>query len=144
VFAADLTDRLAAVLQQLGSERAWVVHADDGLDELSTIGPTRVSELRDGRITTWTLDPSKLGLSYARLSDLQVSSVDEAADMMRLVLQGTIGPTRDIALLNAGAGLMIAGKARDLKEGLVLAADAVDSGRAQRTLDALVRVSRGA
>jgi anthranilate phosphoribosyltransferase len=143
VFSAELTDRLAAVLQHLGSERAWVVNAHDGLDELSTIGPTRVSELRDGRISTWTLDPAKLGLSYARLSDLQVSSVEEAADMLRMVMQGTMGPMRDIALLNAAAGLVIAGKSRDLKDGLVVAADAVDSGRAQRTLEALIRASKG-
>jgi anthranilate phosphoribosyltransferase len=119
-----------------------VVNAHDGLDELSTIGPTRVSELRDGRISTWTLDPAKLGLSYARLSDLQVSSVEEAADMLRMVMQGTMGPMRDIALLNAAAGLVIAGKSRDLKDGLVVAADAVDSGRAQRTLEALIRASK--
>jgi anthranilate phosphoribosyltransferase len=143
VFSAELTDRLAAVLQQLGSERAWVVNAHDGLDELSTIGPTRVSELRDGRISTWTLDPAKLGLAYARLSDLQVSSVEEAADMLRTVMQGTMGPMRDIALLNAAAGLVIAGESRDLKDGLVVAADAVDSGRAQKTLEALIRASKG-
>ncbi|HEY7120469.1 MAG TPA: anthranilate phosphoribosyltransferase [Tepidisphaeraceae bacterium] len=142
VFSAELTDRLAAVLQQLGSERAWVVHAVDGLDELSTIGPTRVSELREGHITTWTLDPAKLGLAYARLSDLQVSSVEEAADHLRLVMQGTAGPMRDIALLNAAAGLVIAGRCRDLKEGLIVAADAVDSGRARRTLEMLVKLSQ--
>src|SRR3954454_687173 len=143
VFSAELTDRLAAVLQQLGSERAWVVHAYDGLDELSTMGPTRVSELKEGHVSTWTVDPAKLGLPYARLSDLQVSSVEEAADMLRMVMQGTMGPMRDIALLNAAAGLVIAGKSRDLKDGLVVAADAVDSGRAQRTLDALIRASKG-
>jgi anthranilate phosphoribosyltransferase len=72
VFAAELTDRLAAVLRELGSKRAWIVHAEDGLDELSTLGPTRVSELRDGSVKTWTLDPHALGLPYARLSDLQI------------------------------------------------------------------------
>lgn len=143
VFSAELTDRLAAVLQQLGSERAWVVHAHDGLDELSTIGPTRISELRDGHINTWTLDPAKLGLAYARLSDLQVNSVEEAADMLRMVMQGTVGPMRDIALLNAAAGLVIAGKSRDLKDALVTAADAIDSGKAAQTLDRLVRASHG-
>src|SRR3954471_22597664 len=142
VFSAELTDRLAAVLQALGSERAWVVHAVDGLDELSTIGPTRVSELRDGHITTWTLDPAKLGLPYARLSDLQVSSVEEAADHLRRVMQGEGGPMRDIALLNAAAGLVIAGKCRELKDGLIAAADAVDSGRARRVLEGLIKSSR--
>src|SRR5687767_14505064 len=141
VFAAELTDRLATVLRELGSERAWVVHAHDGLDELSTIGPTRVSELRDGHIQTWTLDPAKLGIPYSRLSDLQVGSVEEAADALRLVLQGVIGPMRDIAALNAAAALVIAGKARELKDGLVLAADAIDSGRAANTLEKLIRAS---
>ncbi len=142
VFSPDLTDRLAAVLQHLGSQRAWVVHAHDGLDELSTIGPTRISELRDGHINTWTLEPAKLGLSYARISDLQVSSIEEAADMLRMVLQGTVSPMRDIALLNAAAALVIAGKSRELKDALIVAADAIDSGKAQKTLDTLVHASQ--
>ena len=142
VFSAELTDRLAAVLHELGSERAWVVHADDGLDELSTIGPTRISELREGHINTWTLDPARLGLTNARLSDLQVASVEEAADMLRQVMQGAPGPARDIALLNAAAGLVIAGKSKDLKEALIQAADAIDTGKAQRTLAALIKTSQ--
>src|SRR5438105_3252833 len=92
VFAAELTDRLASVLKELGSERAWVVHAEDGLDELSTLGPTRISELRDGRLRTWTLDPGTLGLPYARLSDLAVSTVDEAAEALRGIFAGEKGP----------------------------------------------------
>src|SRR5439155_9645879 len=72
VFAPELTDRLATVLRELGSARAWVVHAEDGLDEISTLGPTRISELRDGHVKTSQLDPRTLGLPYARLSDLQV------------------------------------------------------------------------
>src|SRR3954463_8617420 len=79
VFAPELTDRFVTVLRELGSERAWVVHADDGLDEVSTLGPTRVSELRDGHVKTWSIDPRTLGLDYARLSDLQVNSVEESA-----------------------------------------------------------------
>src|SRR5947209_10226152 len=103
VFAPELTDRMAEVLRELGSERAWVVHADDGLDELSTIGPTRISELKNGHVTTWRLDPKDLGLPYARLSDLQVNSVDHAADCLQRVLAGERGPMRDVALLNAAA-----------------------------------------
>jgi anthranilate phosphoribosyltransferase len=141
VFAAELTDRLATVLREVGSDRAWVVHANDGLDELSTIGPTRVSELRDGHIHTWTLDPAKLGLPYARLGDLQVGSVEEAADALRMIFQGVVGPMRDIATLNAAAALVIGGKARDLKEGLVLAADAIDSDRANQTMEKLIRAT---
>jgi anthranilate phosphoribosyltransferase len=141
VFAPELTDRLAAVLRELGSERAWVVHAEDGLDELSTLGPTRVSELRDGHLRTWTLDPRTLGLPYARLSDLAVSSVEEAADALTRIFAGESGPRRDIASLNAAAALVLAGKSPDLVDGLRLAATALDSGAARQTLETLARCS---
>lgn len=143
VFAPELTDRLATVLRELGSVRAWVVHADDGLDELSTLGPTRVSELKNGHVHTWKLNPRELGLAYARLSDLQVDSVAEAAEKLTRVLGGEKGPLRDIALLNAAAALVISEKAPDLQMGLKLAGEAIDSGRAQRTLAALIRCSNG-
>jgi len=141
VFAPELTDRLAAVLRELGSERAWVVHADDGLDELSTLGPTRVSELRSGDVLTWRLDPRELGLPYARLSDLQVNSADQSATVIRSILAGQSGPARDIAVLNAGAAIVIAGGAGDLLHGLHAAQQAIDSGKARKTLEALVRCS---
>src|SRR2546423_585707 len=83
VFALELTDRLAAVLRELGSERAWVVHAEDGLDELSTLGPTRISELKAGHVHTWRLDPADVGIPYARISDLRVENVDDAARALR-------------------------------------------------------------
>src|ERR1700722_1868102 len=92
VFAPELTDRLAMVLRELGSARAWVVHADDGLDEISTLGPTRISELREKHIRTWTLNPKDVGIEYARLSDLQVESVDAAAEALTGVLNGKAGP----------------------------------------------------
>src|SRR4051812_22805222 len=143
VFAPELTDRLATVLRELGSERAWVVHADDGLDELSTIGPTRVSELKDGEVRTWTLDPAKLGLPYARLSDLQVETADESADVIRRVLWNESIPARDIVVLNAGAALLVAGGGDDLPAAVRRAEDAIESGAAQRTLETLVRLSNG-
>src|SRR5687767_1964724 len=118
VFAPELTDRLATVLRELGSEQAWVVHADDGLDELSTLGPTRVSELKAGEVHTWSLDPTKFGVPYARLSDLQVAGVEESADVISRVLIGEQGPARDITVLNAGAALLVAGKVEDLRDGL--------------------------
>ncbi len=142
VFAPELTDRLATVLRELGSDRAWVVHADDGLDELSTLGPTRISELKDGQVHTWHLDPQTLGLPYARLSDLQVDSVAQAADALQNVLWGVTGPLRDISLLNAAAALVLADKAADLADGLTIAADAIDSGRARTTLDGLIQTTR--
>jgi anthranilate phosphoribosyltransferase len=141
VFAPELTDRLAEVLGELGSERAWVVHADDGLDELSTLGPTRVSELKDGDVHTWKLDPRTIGLPYARLSDLQVENADDSARVIRKVLAGEEGPARDIAVLNAGAAIHIAGMAWDIAEGVRAAQSAIDSGSAGKSLEALVRYS---
>lgn len=142
VFAPELTDRLATVLRELGSERAWVVHADDGLDELSTLGPTRVSELANGEVRTWSLDPTTLGLQYARLPDLQVAGVEESADVISRVLVGELGPARDITVLNAGAALLVAGQARDLRDGLDRAESAIDTGEANRTLQKLVQCSQ--
>ena len=144
VFAPELTEKVAAVLRELGSVRAWVVHADDGLDEISTMGPTRVTELRDGHITTWRLDPSELGLPVASLAALQVDGVPAAAAAIRSVLAGERGPMRDIALLNAAAALVVAGRAADLAGGLSLAAGAVDDGRARSTLAELSVASRSA
>lgn len=143
VFTAELTDRLAAVLREMGSKRAWVVHAEDGLDELSTLGPTRISELRDGRVQTWSLDPKDQGIAYARLSDLQIQTLDEAADALRGVLAGEKGPRRDISLLNAAAALVIAGSVDNLAAGLARAADVVDSGSGADTLSRLVACSQG-
>jgi len=142
VFAPELTDRLAAVLLALGSERAWVVHADDGLDEISTLGPTRISELKDGHVTTWHLDAKSLGLPYARLSDLQVESTEAAADALLGIVRCERGPRRDIALLNAAAALVVSGTSADLPHGLSIAAEAVDDGRASQTLEALIHCSR--
>ncbi|HWE04209.1 MAG TPA: anthranilate phosphoribosyltransferase [Tepidisphaeraceae bacterium] len=142
VFASELTDRLANVLREMGSERAWVVHADDGLDELSTLGPTRVSELKSGEVQTWRLDPRELGLAYARLSDLQVADADESAQVIRRVLAGERGPARDIALLNAAGAMVVAGVRPAIDAALALAAHSIDSGAAGRALEALSRCSR--
>ncbi|MDQ3439637.1 MAG: anthranilate phosphoribosyltransferase [Planctomycetota bacterium] len=144
VFAPELTDKLATVLRGLGSARAWVVHAQDGLDELSTLGPTRVSELRDGEIHTWMFDPGSVGIPYARLSDLQVDSVDEAADAMRRVFVAEKGPLYDIAALNAAAALVVAGRAETIDAGLTLARGALDTGGARATLEKLVACSQPA
>ncbi len=143
VFAPELTDRLATVLRELGSERAWVVHADDGLDELSTLGPTRVSELSGGEVRSWVLEPKTLGLPYARLSDLQISSVEDSARAISSVLAGDKGPVRDICVLNSAAALVVAGAAADLPAGLRQAEAAVDSGAARSTLELLIECSQG-
>jgi len=143
VFARELTEKLANVLRELGSHRAWVVHADDGLDELSTMSETRISELSDGQVKTWSLDATLLGLQKARLEDLQVKSVEESASLLRGVLAGKKGPARDISLLNAAAALVVAERCDELQEGLEMAAKAVDSGAANHTLDTLVRLTNG-
>ncbi len=142
VFRPELTDRLASVLRELGSSRAWVVHAEDGLDELSTLGPTRISELRGGEVWTWKLDPVELGLPYARLSDLRIENVDQAAEAMGKVLSGERGPMRDIAVLNAAAALVVAEEQPDLKAGMKAAGEAIDSGRGRKTLESLIEVSQ--
>jgi anthranilate phosphoribosyltransferase len=142
VFAPELTELLAGVLREMGSRRAWVVHAEDGLDEISTLGPTRVSELRDGDVKTWTLDPTAWGFAKPGLADLQVADVEEAAAALLGVLEGKKGPKRDIAVLNAAAALVIAGRAVELPVALSIAHEAVESGAARGILEELIRLSR--
>jgi anthranilate phosphoribosyltransferase len=141
VFAPELTDRLARVLQRLGSARAWVVYAEDGLDEISTTCPTHVSELRDGKVNSRVIEAADLGLPRASIDDLKVGSVTEAAAAIRGIVDGRRGPMRDIALLNAAAAIVIAGAADDLSAGLSLAANAVDSDRARAVLETLATVT---
>jgi anthranilate phosphoribosyltransferase len=141
VFAPELTERLAAVLRELESERAWVVHGEDGLDELSTLGLTRISELAGNQIRTWTLDAAELGLPRARLANLQVNSAAESARMIRDILEGVKGPARDIAVLNAAGALVVAGHGADLKSALGRVNVAIDDGSALRGLEMLVRFS---
>ena len=138
VYEKSLTRLLAGVLRDTGSERAWVVHAEDGLDELSTLGPTHVCELRGGELTEWTLDPATLGLAKAKAEDLAAGSPAESAAILRGIVEGRPGPARDIASLNAAAGLVITGHAADLSEGLFRVGRAIDGGNAARTLATLV------
>ena len=141
VFSADWIEPLAQVLKGLGHERAWVVHGADGMDELSTTGTSRVAELKDGEITTFEVTPEELGLPRASLADLRGGNGEENARALRALLGGEAGPFRDIVLLGSAAALTIAGKAADLKEGLVLAAEAIDSSRAAQVLERLVAIT---
>lgn len=141
VFSLELTDRMAEVLRQLGSTRAWVVHAHDGLDEVSTLGPTRISELKDDAVHTFDFDPAEVGIARGSLSALQVNSVAEAAAAIRAILAGVDGPMADIALINAAAGLVVAGKSATLADGLAAARRAVDDGSARRTLQTLAAIT---
>lgn len=138
----ELTELLARALGQLGAVRAWVVHGADGLDEISTTGHTKVSEWRGGSVRTFYLHPSEAGLPTARLGALAGGDAKANADRTHAILAGEPGPARDVVLMNAGAALLIAGRAGTVREGVERAAEAIDSGRAAATLDALVRVSR--
>ncbi|MGE0704481.1 MAG: anthranilate phosphoribosyltransferase [Vicinamibacterales bacterium] len=137
----EFTELLARSLALLGSERAWVVHGSDGIDEISTTGYTKVSECRDGSVNTFYLHPSDVGLQKASGDGLRGGDATENAGIIRSVLGGTRGPARDVVLLNAGASLFIAGAAPTLAAGMETAGQAIDSGRAAQTLERLVALS---
>jgi anthranilate phosphoribosyltransferase len=136
-----MAEKLIGVLEAQGAERALVVFGHDGLDELSTITTSTVLELRDGEIRRYDVDPGELGLKPAALEDIQGGDPSTNAGLARRVLDGEPGPKRDFVLLNAAAGVVAAGLADDLAEGLVAAAASVDEGRAAAVLDRLVAAS---
>ncbi|MFQ6058017.1 MAG: anthranilate phosphoribosyltransferase [Anaerolineae bacterium] len=142
VYDAALTEPLAGVLMSLGNRSAFVVHGADGLDELSTTGPNRVSAFDSDVIQTYELDPRELGLPRARLEDLRGGSPEQNAAITQAILSGEPGPRRNVVLLNAAAALVAGGRAADLREGLARATEAVDSGAALRTLERLVAFTR--
>jgi anthranilate phosphoribosyltransferase len=141
VFDDKLVEPIAAVLAALGATRAMVVHAADGLDEISTTSPTHVADLRAGKITIATVTPEQFGLTRARMEDLLVTTAEESAQCVREVLAGKPGPRRDIVVLNAAAALTVAGVAADIPAGLPLAQQSLDSGQAAKTLTKLVVAS---
>ena len=137
----ELTELLARSLMLLGSERAWVVHGADGIDEISTAGYTKISECRQGTVNTFYLHPADVGLTKASLSALKGGDAQENAGIIRRILDGERGAPRDVVLLNAGVGLLIAGRASSVQEGIDRAATAIDNGDARKTLDRLVTLS---
>jgi anthranilate phosphoribosyltransferase len=132
---------MAQVLRNLGSERVWIVHGGDGLDEMTTTGPTSIVELRDGAIRAFEITPEDLGLKRSQSADLKGGDAAHNAAALLGVLEGDDNAYRDIALLNAAGALVVADKARELAEGLDFAAKALESGEARRTLARLVKVS---
>jgi len=144
IGVADLrmAERMAGVLGAKGAERALIVHGGDGLDELTTTGPSTVVELRDGSVSTWDVDPEDLGLRRVDREDLVGGDATVNADLARRVLAGEHGPHRDIISLNAGAGLLVAGLVDDLLAGIETAREAIDSGAAVAALADLVEVSQ--
>ncbi len=141
VFAREWIEPMAWVLGNLGSERAWVAHGADGLDELTTTDTSYVAELTDGQVRCFEVTPEDAGLSRAQPEDLKGGDPETNAAAMRAMLDGEPGPFRDVVLYNAAAALIVAGKAGTLKDGAVLAAVAVDEGKARAALEQLVAIT---
>jgi anthranilate phosphoribosyltransferase len=142
VFAPQWVRPMAEVLGRLGGERAWVYHGE-GLDELTTAGTSQVAELKDGTVRTFTVTPEDAGLPRASLADLKGGDPAANAERMRALLGGETGPLRDVVLLNSAAALIVGGKAENLKNGVRLSAQSIDSGRARAVLDRLVATTSG-
>ncbi|MFQ5955531.1 MAG: anthranilate phosphoribosyltransferase [Kiloniellales bacterium] len=143
-FARRWIEPMATVLGKLGAERVWVVHGADGLDELTTTAASYVAEVEDGALRTFEVTPEEAGLERAEPDALKGSDPERNAAAVRALLDGEPGAFRDIVLMNAGAALVVAGKAKDLRRGAEIAARAVDSGQARAALEAMVRISHGA
>jgi anthranilate phosphoribosyltransferase len=141
VFSRQWIEPLAEVLRNLGSESAWVVHGSDGLDEITTSGPTYVAALEQGAVRTFEITPEDVGLKRVKPEVLRGGDAKANAEALLDVLKGRKGPYRDVALLNAAAGLIVAGRARELKPAVALAIKSIDSGEAEGRLDRLIVVS---
>ena len=143
-FSSAMLEPMANVLKNLGSERVWLAHGSDGLDEITTTGPTRIVALDAGRISSFEITPEDAGLPRANPADLRGGDPAHNAAALRAALDGAPSAYRDIAVLNAAAALIVVGKAKDLREGAALAAATLDNGRARATLKKLVDVSNRA
>ena len=141
VFSAAWLLPMAEVLRNLGSERVWITHGADGLDEMSTTGTTKIVELRDGAIRAFEIAPEEVGLTRVDLAALKGGDAAANAEALKAVLDGARNAYAEIAMLNAAGALVVAGKARELAEGVAMAGDALASGAAKRVLDRLVGVS---
>jgi anthranilate phosphoribosyltransferase len=142
VFSAELTEPFARVLRLLGSRRAFIVHGLDGMDEITTTARTRVSELADGQVRTYELDPAEYTGDYAEAASLAGGDAAFNASITRGVLGGAQGAPRDIVCLNAAAGIAAGGKAGTLREGWRLAQESIDSGRARAALEKLIECTQ--
>lgn len=138
VFAPEITELVAEVLNNLGVERALVVHGNDGTDEITLTGPTKVTELKDKWVRTYRLDPREFGFNYCKPEDLKGGDAAENADSTRSIIAGEKGPKRDIVVLNAAAAILVAGMATDFKEAVAKAQESIDSGKAKEVLERLV------
>ncbi len=143
VFARKWVEPLAEALRELGSEKAWVVHGSDGMDEITTTGPTAIAELKNGTIRSFEISPEDVGLAVSDPKDLKGGLPSENAKALRDVLAGSKNAYRDVVLFNAAASLLVADKVETLKDGVELAAQSIDSGSAADTLEKLVAASNG-
>jgi anthranilate phosphoribosyltransferase len=141
VFSEAWLEPLTQVLHELGSETVWTVHGSDGLDEITTTGPTHVVALENGAIRRFTIAPQDVGLALARAEDLKGAEPEHNASELRAVLEGRRTAYRDVAVLNAAAALVVAREAKDLRDGFERASQAVDSGAARAVLERLVKAS---
>ena len=144
IYSRHWIEPIALVLAKLGTEKAWIVHGSDGLDEMTTTGTTHVAVLENGNVTVHEIAPEDAGLPRTTLAALKGGEPVENAAALRALLDGAKGAYRDIVLLNAAAALIVAGNATELTAGVALAADAIDSGRARAALAKLIAVSQGA
>ena len=142
VFSDSLLPKMARVLSMLGMKRAWVVHGEDGLDEITLGGKTHVYEVEGGRIREFWIEPSEYGLRRAGKASVKGENAEENAKILLRILSGEGGPIRDICLINSAASIYIYGKARDLAEAIDMAREAVDSGKALALLKRFVDLSR--
>ena len=138
VFDGELVEPIARVLQQLGSRHVMVVHADDGMDEISISAPTRVAELKDGEVSSYSVTPGDFGMQTTAVDALKVDSAEESLAMIHTVLADQAGPARDIVCLNAGAAIYVSGCASTLAAGVDAARAAISSGKAATVLEDLV------
>ncbi|PLX79813.1 MAG: anthranilate phosphoribosyltransferase [Desulfuromonas sp.] len=141
VYREDLVEVLAEVLVGLGCKRGFVVHGRDGMDEVTLTGPTRVGEIKDGKVDCYTVEPEDYGFSRCTLEDLQGGDAVQNAEIVRAILNGEKGPKRDVVLLNAAFGMVAAGQADTVEVGLQLAAAAIDEKRALEQLESLVKIT---
>jgi anthranilate phosphoribosyltransferase len=144
IYSAELVAAIANVLKNLGSARAMVVHGLEGLDEISLCGPTKVAELSDSQVKEYILEPEQFGLKRCKLDDLHGGSAEQSAVVVQGVLAGEKGPARDVVLLNSGAALYVRGIATTIDDGIKLAAQSIDSGKARLKLAQLVELTNAA
>src|SRR5215472_7629686 len=141
VYSDDLVEKLAEALSILGLRRAFVVHGEDGLDEITITGKTRIAEVRNGNVRSYEITPEEFGLNRATISDISGGDTEQNAEIIRHVLHGEMSPRRDVVLLNAAAAIVAAGKAEQLAEAIPIVMNAIDSGAAMDKLTRLARFS---